>query len=122
MNQTSRKHTQKHSPEQSTAAKNMYITLWKAFAHPIKTAMQTIANDNETDDPALLYHLLCQYTVAAELVIRTYQLSLNNLPEKLSEMKFDVDKFCSYSAKILKTLRNAGSDDSQASLKLYEAL
>eukprot|EP00957_Ditylum_brightwellii_P024318 1833864-Ditylum_brightwellii.AAC.1 len=58
----------------------------------------------------------------AELVIRTYQISLNNLPEKLSEMKFNVDKFCNYSAETLKTLRNIGGDDSQASLKLYEAL
>jgi hypothetical protein len=37
-------------------------------------------------------------------------------------MKYDVDKFCNYSAETLKTLRNAGGDDSQASLKLYEAL
>eukprot|EP00957_Ditylum_brightwellii_P128097 9770201-Ditylum_brightwellii.AAC.1 len=69
----------------------MYITLWKLFAHSIKTAMQTIADDNETDGPALLYHLLCQYTGMAEIVIRTYQLSLNNLPEKLLEMKFNID-------------------------------
>eukprot|EP00957_Ditylum_brightwellii_P165602 12606440-Ditylum_brightwellii.AAC.1 len=69
----------------------MYIALWKSFVHPIKIAMQTIADDNETDSPALLHHLLHQYTATAELVIRTYQLSLNNLPEKLSEMKFDVD-------------------------------
>eukprot|EP00957_Ditylum_brightwellii_P192005 14616862-Ditylum_brightwellii.AAC.1 len=100
----------------------MYITLWKTFAHPIKTAMQTIADDNETDGPALLYHLLRQYTGMVELVIRNYQLSLNNLLEKLSEMKFDVNKFCDYSAETLKTLRDAGDDDSQASLKLYEVL
>eukprot|EP00957_Ditylum_brightwellii_P057956 4394385-Ditylum_brightwellii.AAC.1 len=37
-------------------------------------------------------------------------------------MKFDVDKFCNYSAETLKTLCTAGGDDSQASLKLYEAL
>eukprot|EP00957_Ditylum_brightwellii_P062669 4756920-Ditylum_brightwellii.AAC.1 len=72
----------KHSPKESTTAKNMYIALWKSFARPIKTAMQTIANDNKTDGPALLYHLLRQYTDTAGLVIRTYQLSLNNLPEK----------------------------------------
>eukprot|EP00957_Ditylum_brightwellii_P126706 9657477-Ditylum_brightwellii.AAC.1 len=100
----------------------MYITLWKAFAHPIKAAMQTIADDNNTDGPALLYHLLLQYTGTAEPVIRTYQISLNNLPEKLSEMKYDVDKFCNYSSETLKTLCNAGGDDSQASLKLYEVL
>eukprot|EP00957_Ditylum_brightwellii_P023491 1772306-Ditylum_brightwellii.AAC.1 len=90
----------------------MYITLWKSFAPFIKTAMQTIANDNKTDGPALLYHLLRQYTCMAESVIRTYQLSLNNLPEKLSEMKFNVDKFCDYSAETLKTLHDAGGYDS----------
>eukprot|EP00957_Ditylum_brightwellii_P007762 587237-Ditylum_brightwellii.AAC.1 len=37
-------------------------------------------------------------------------------------MKFDVNKFCNYSAETLKTLCNAGGDDSQATLKLYEAL
>eukprot|EP00957_Ditylum_brightwellii_P173008 13171759-Ditylum_brightwellii.AAC.1 len=73
------------SPEESTTAKNMYIALWKSFAHSIKTAMQTIANDNKTDGPALLYHLLCQYTGTAELVIKTYQPSLKNLLEKLSK-------------------------------------
>eukprot|EP00957_Ditylum_brightwellii_P079170 6021241-Ditylum_brightwellii.AAC.1 len=55
----------KCSPEESTAVKNMYITLWKSFACPIKTAMQTFANDNETGSPALLYHLLCHYTSTA---------------------------------------------------------
>eukprot|EP00957_Ditylum_brightwellii_P027943 2111133-Ditylum_brightwellii.AAC.1 len=85
----------------------MYIALWKSFVRPIKTATQTIADDNKTDGPALLYHLFCQYTGTAESVIRTYQLSLNNLPEKLSEMKFDVDKFCDYSAETLKTLHDA---------------
>eukprot|EP00957_Ditylum_brightwellii_P035516 2692901-Ditylum_brightwellii.AAC.1 len=100
----------------------MYIALWKSFAHPIKAVIQTIADDSETDGPALLYHLLCQYTGTAELVIRTYQLGFNNLPEKLSEMKFDVNKFCNYSVETLKTLCGAGGDDSQASLKLYDAL
>eukprot|EP00957_Ditylum_brightwellii_P017809 1340408-Ditylum_brightwellii.AAC.1 len=112
----------KRSPKESTTAKNMYIALWKSFTCPIKTTMQTIANDNETDGPALLYHLLHQYTVMAELLIRTYQLSLNILLEKLLEIIFNVNKFCDYSAEILKTLRNAGNDDGQASLKLYEAL
>eukprot|EP00957_Ditylum_brightwellii_P015041 1134571-Ditylum_brightwellii.AAC.1 len=37
-------------------------------------------------------------------------------------MKFYIDKFCNYSAETLKTLRDGGGDDSQASLKLYEAL
>eukprot|EP00957_Ditylum_brightwellii_P017873 1345883-Ditylum_brightwellii.AAC.1 len=37
-------------------------------------------------------------------------------------MKFDINKFCDYSAETLKTLHDAGGDDSQASLKLYEAL
>eukprot|EP00957_Ditylum_brightwellii_P164170 12499570-Ditylum_brightwellii.AAC.2 len=100
----------------------MYIALWKSFAHPIKIAMQTIADDNETDGLALLYHLLCQYTGTAKSAIRTYLLSLNNLLEKLSEMKFNVNMFCNYSAETLKTLHDAGGDDSQASLKLYEAL
>eukprot|EP00957_Ditylum_brightwellii_P108370 8267148-Ditylum_brightwellii.AAC.2 len=70
--------------------------------------MQTIANDNKTAGPALLYHLLHQYTGTTELVIRTYQLSLNNLLEKLSEMKFDANKFCDYSAETLKTLCDVG--------------
>eukprot|EP00957_Ditylum_brightwellii_P208398 15357232-Ditylum_brightwellii.AAC.1 len=34
----------------------------------------------------------------------TYQLSLNNLPENLTELGFDVDKFCNYAAERLKTL------------------
>eukprot|EP00957_Ditylum_brightwellii_P049616 3763445-Ditylum_brightwellii.AAC.1 len=67
----------------------MYIALWKSFVRPIKTAMQTIADNNDTDSPALLYHLLRQYTGTTESVISTYQLSLNNLPEKLLEMKYD---------------------------------
>eukprot|EP00957_Ditylum_brightwellii_P126333 9631339-Ditylum_brightwellii.AAC.1 len=37
-------------------------------------------------------------------------------------MKFDVDKFCNCSEETLKILCDAGGDDSQASLKLYEAL
>eukprot|EP00957_Ditylum_brightwellii_P132921 10135895-Ditylum_brightwellii.AAC.1 len=81
--------------------------------HPIKTTRQTITNANEIDGPDLLYHLLCQYTGMAESVIRTYQLSLNNLPEKLCEMKFNINKFCNYSAETLRTLHNAGGDDSQ---------
>eukprot|EP00957_Ditylum_brightwellii_P065805 4991587-Ditylum_brightwellii.AAC.1 len=43
----------KRSQEESTAAKNMYIALWKSSTRPIKTAMQTIADDNDTDGPAL---------------------------------------------------------------------
>eukprot|EP00957_Ditylum_brightwellii_P158330 12051956-Ditylum_brightwellii.AAC.1 len=43
--------TKKCSPKDPTTVKNIYIMLWKAFAHPIKTAMQTIADDNETDGP-----------------------------------------------------------------------
>eukprot|EP00957_Ditylum_brightwellii_P010040 757642-Ditylum_brightwellii.AAC.1 len=97
----------KCSPKEFTAAKNMYIMLWKSFTRPIKTAMQTIINDNKTDGPALLYHILRQYTGTAESVIRAYQLSLDKLPEKLSEMKFNIDKFCNYSAETLKTLRDA---------------
>eukprot|EP00957_Ditylum_brightwellii_P050869 3858003-Ditylum_brightwellii.AAC.1 len=61
----------KCSPKESTAMENMYIALWKSFTYPIKTAMQTIADDNKTDGPALLYYLLYQYTGTAELVIRT---------------------------------------------------
>eukprot|EP00957_Ditylum_brightwellii_P136213 10388426-Ditylum_brightwellii.AAC.2 len=82
------------TPEEKTATKNMYIALWKLFAQPIKTVMQTYANDNKTDGPALLYHHLCQYTGMTESVMRTYQLSLNNLLEKLVKMNFDVNKFC----------------------------
>eukprot|EP00957_Ditylum_brightwellii_P058028 4400550-Ditylum_brightwellii.AAC.1 len=110
------------TPEEKMVVKNMYIALWKSFVQPIKTAMQTYANDNKTDSPALLYHLFHQYTDMSESVIRIYQLSLNNLLEKLTEMNFDVDRFRNYSAETLKTLRNAGSDDKQALLKLYEAL
>eukprot|EP00957_Ditylum_brightwellii_P145236 11061683-Ditylum_brightwellii.AAC.1 len=43
----------KCSQEESPAAKNMYIALWKSFERPIKTTMQTIADDNNTDGPAL---------------------------------------------------------------------
>eukprot|EP00957_Ditylum_brightwellii_P138731 10575098-Ditylum_brightwellii.AAC.1 len=76
----------KRTPEEKAVTKNMCITLCKLFVRPIKTAMQMYADDNETDGPAPLYHLLCQYTSMVESVIRTYQLSLNNLPEKLAEM------------------------------------
>eukprot|EP00957_Ditylum_brightwellii_P164028 12488960-Ditylum_brightwellii.AAC.1 len=47
----------KCSSKESTAVKNIYILLWKSFAHPIKTTMQTIADGNRTDGPALLYYL-----------------------------------------------------------------
>eukprot|EP00957_Ditylum_brightwellii_P101557 7740049-Ditylum_brightwellii.AAC.1 len=52
------------------------------------------SDDNKTDGPALLYHLLPQYTGTAESGIRTYQLSLNNLPEKLIKINVDVNKLC----------------------------
>eukprot|EP00957_Ditylum_brightwellii_P190014 14465998-Ditylum_brightwellii.AAC.1 len=73
-------------------------------------AMQIYANNNKIDGPALLYHLLRQYTGTAKSGIRTYQLNLNNLPEKLGELQFDVNKFCNYAAKTLKTLCNAGGN------------
>eukprot|EP00957_Ditylum_brightwellii_P030855 2337954-Ditylum_brightwellii.AAC.1 len=47
-----------HNQEQVQAATNMYISLWKSLACPIKTAMQMHANSHDTDSPALLYHLL----------------------------------------------------------------
>eukprot|EP00957_Ditylum_brightwellii_P089211 6793943-Ditylum_brightwellii.AAC.1 len=100
----------KRSPEEATAAKNIYIVLWKSFACPIKTAMQIYANNNKIDGPALLCHLLRQYTGTAESVIRTYQLNLNNLTDKIEELGFDVDKFCNYTAKTLKTLHDAGGE------------
>eukprot|EP00957_Ditylum_brightwellii_P115379 8799447-Ditylum_brightwellii.AAC.1 len=84
--------------------------------------MQTVADNNKTDDSALLCHLLCQYTGAVELVIRIYQSSFNNLPEKLEEFVLDVDKLCNYTSEMLKTLHDAGGNDKQASLKLYNAL
>eukprot|EP00957_Ditylum_brightwellii_P082444 6268307-Ditylum_brightwellii.AAC.1 len=62
----------KHSPKEATAAKNMYIALWKSFVCSIKLVMQTYADNNEIDGPALLCHLLWQYTGTAESVIRTY--------------------------------------------------
>eukprot|EP00957_Ditylum_brightwellii_P184156 14026984-Ditylum_brightwellii.AAC.1 len=83
----------KHSPNEATAAKNMYIALWKSFACPIKTAMQTYADNSKIDGPALLYRLLRPYTGTAESVIRTYQLNLNNLTDKLQVLGYDVDKF-----------------------------
>eukprot|EP00957_Ditylum_brightwellii_P139440 10627110-Ditylum_brightwellii.AAC.1 len=83
----------KHSPEEATAAKNMYTALWKSFACPIKTVMQTYPDNNEIDGPAFLYHLLRQCTKTAESVIRTYQLNLNNLTDKLEALGFDFDKF-----------------------------
>eukprot|EP00957_Ditylum_brightwellii_P092200 7019323-Ditylum_brightwellii.AAC.1 len=110
----------KRSPEEATATKNMYIVLWKLFVHQIKTTMQTITDDNKEDGPALLCHLLCQYMGTAELVIRTYQTPLNNLLEKLKELDFDIDAFCDYASEMLKTLKDAGGNDKQASLKLNE--
>eukprot|EP00957_Ditylum_brightwellii_P002788 214793-Ditylum_brightwellii.AAC.1 len=86
----------KRSPEEAIATKNMYIMLWKSLIHRIKTAIQTITDDNKEDGPALLCHLLCQY--------------------------IGTSKFCSYVSKTLKTLQDAGGNDKQAPLKLYEAL
>eukprot|EP00957_Ditylum_brightwellii_P142675 10871068-Ditylum_brightwellii.AAC.1 len=84
--------------------------------------MQMHANSHDTDGPALLYHLLWQYTDPAYSVICDQQLGLNNLSNKLNDIKFDMDKFCNYVAETLKMLRNAGGDDKQVALKLYEAL
>eukprot|EP00957_Ditylum_brightwellii_P042311 3204108-Ditylum_brightwellii.AAC.1 len=47
-----------HNQERVQAATNMYTSLWKSIARPIKTAMQMHANSHNTDGPALLYHLL----------------------------------------------------------------
>eukprot|EP00957_Ditylum_brightwellii_P079061 6012886-Ditylum_brightwellii.AAC.1 len=66
--------------------------------------MQTYANNNKIDGPVLLYHLLRQYTGTTESIIRTYQLNLNNLTKKLEMPGYNIDKFCNYAAKILKTL------------------
>eukprot|EP00957_Ditylum_brightwellii_P108651 8287205-Ditylum_brightwellii.AAC.1 len=93
----------KCSPDEVTAAKNMYIALWKSFVCPIKTVMQTYANNNKIDGPALLYHFLRQYTGTAESIIRTYQLNLNNLTDKLEALGYN-------------------ANNTQASLKLYKAL
>eukprot|EP00957_Ditylum_brightwellii_P051581 3911724-Ditylum_brightwellii.AAC.1 len=84
--------------------------------------MQTVAYDNKEDGPAMLCHILCQHTCTAELVIRTYQTSLNSLLEKLKELDFNIDVFCNYAYEMLKTLQDAGGNDKQASLKLYPAL
>eukprot|EP00957_Ditylum_brightwellii_P009075 685976-Ditylum_brightwellii.AAC.1 len=84
--------------------------------------MQMYADNNKIDGPALLYYLLRQYTGTAESIIRTYQLNLNNLTDKLEMLRYDIDKFCNYTADTLKTLHDAGGDSTQASLKLYEAL
>eukprot|EP00957_Ditylum_brightwellii_P052203 3958408-Ditylum_brightwellii.AAC.1 len=48
--------------EQVQAAMNMYISLWKSLACPIKTAMQMHTNSHNTDNPTLLYYLLWLYT------------------------------------------------------------
>eukprot|EP00957_Ditylum_brightwellii_P117488 8960455-Ditylum_brightwellii.AAC.1 len=48
----------KRSPREATAAKSMYITLWKSFTCPIKTAMQMYADSNDIDGPVLLRNLL----------------------------------------------------------------
>eukprot|EP00957_Ditylum_brightwellii_P116612 8895082-Ditylum_brightwellii.AAC.1 len=58
----------KQTSEEKTVTKNMYTALWKLFAWPIKTLMQMYANNTETDSPALLYHLLHQYTGMIESV------------------------------------------------------
>eukprot|EP00957_Ditylum_brightwellii_P209606 15362433-Ditylum_brightwellii.AAC.1 len=64
--------------------------------------MQTAADNNEEDGSALLCHLLHQYTGNAELVIRSYQSSLNNILDKLKELDFYINKFCNYMSKTLK--------------------
>eukprot|EP00957_Ditylum_brightwellii_P000360 27780-Ditylum_brightwellii.AAC.1 len=97
----------KCSPDKATAAKNMHIALWNTFACPIKMVMQTYANDNRID---------------AESAIRTYQLNLNILTKKLEMLGYSVDKFCNYATETLKTLCDTGGNNTQASLKLYEAL
>eukprot|EP00957_Ditylum_brightwellii_P208435 15357418-Ditylum_brightwellii.AAC.1 len=84
--------------------------------------MQTVTNGNKKDDPTLLYNLLNQYMGTAELVIRTYQSSFNNLSEKLKKLDFNVNKFCNYMSEVLKSLQDAGDNDKQAFIKLYEAL
>eukprot|EP00957_Ditylum_brightwellii_P125496 9565501-Ditylum_brightwellii.AAC.1 len=76
----------KRSPDKATAAKN----IWPSIAL----------------SPPLLVHR------QAELVIRTYQTSLNNLLEKSKEFAFDIDAFCNY----------AGGDGRHALLKLYKTL
>eukprot|EP00957_Ditylum_brightwellii_P195271 14876724-Ditylum_brightwellii.AAC.1 len=55
-----------HNSDQNRAATNMYILLWKSLACLVKTAMQVHANSHDTGSPALLYHLLRQYTSTAE--------------------------------------------------------
>eukprot|EP00957_Ditylum_brightwellii_P111983 8539746-Ditylum_brightwellii.AAC.1 len=79
-------------------------------------AIQMYTNNNKIDGPALLFHLLRKYTGTSKLVIRTYQLNLNNLTGKLEELGFDAKKFCNYAAETLKTLCDAGGNDTQASL------
>eukprot|EP00957_Ditylum_brightwellii_P024232 1828059-Ditylum_brightwellii.AAC.1 len=101
----------KRSSDKATAVKNMYIVLWKSLACQIKTAMKIITDDNKEDDLIFLCHLLCQYTGTAELVIRTYQTSLNNLLEKLKEHHFNIDAFYDYASETLKTLKDVGGDD-----------
>eukprot|EP00957_Ditylum_brightwellii_P062355 4731419-Ditylum_brightwellii.AAC.1 len=64
----------------------------------------------------------CQYMGTAELVIMTYQSSLDNLPEKLGELGFNINMFCYYVSEMLKTLCDTGDDDTQTSLKFYKAL
>eukprot|EP00957_Ditylum_brightwellii_P052549 3984664-Ditylum_brightwellii.AAC.1 len=80
------------------------------------------ADNNKTDGPALLYNPHCHYTVIAESIICTYQLSLDNLPEKIKDLGFNIDKFCNYALETFKTHQDAGGNDTQTFLKLYEAL
>eukprot|EP00957_Ditylum_brightwellii_P126293 9628615-Ditylum_brightwellii.AAC.1 len=69
--------------------------------------MQMHANSHDTDSPALLYHLLQQYTDTADCIICDQQFCLNNLSNKLSNLKFYVDKFCNYTNTTVKMLCNA---------------
>eukprot|EP00957_Ditylum_brightwellii_P033657 2551112-Ditylum_brightwellii.AAC.1 len=86
----------------------MYISMWKSLDCPIKIAMQMHANSHDTDGPALLYHILWQYTDTTNSIICDQQLCLDNLSTKLDNLKFDVDKFCNYATKTLKMLQDAG--------------
>eukprot|EP00957_Ditylum_brightwellii_P164156 12498802-Ditylum_brightwellii.AAC.1 len=110
----------KLTPNKKVAALNMFVALQKSFVRHVKTTMQTIADKNKCDGPALLYHLLRHYTSTAESVIRASQDLLNTLPDKLDKLSFDIAKFCNYATKTLKTLTDTGGTDKQAPLKLYK--
>eukprot|EP00957_Ditylum_brightwellii_P111674 8518031-Ditylum_brightwellii.AAC.1 len=80
-----------------------------------------LIDEQDLKRPRLKLSLKESTTAKNICIMLTYQLDLNNLPEKLVELGFNVNKFCDYTDEMLKTLCNSGGDGSQASLKFYKA-